>query len=129
MMMFYAEGKKLRASLFVCALVVAAATASLLPVTSVQAQTRTLPDFTDLVDQVGPSVVNIRTIEKVAQRAGNGEMDEEMQEFFRLLPARPARPVLRVPHRARRVAHPSLIGRSSRSLKKSDHVVWARASS
>jgi serine protease Do len=83
MMMFYAEGKKLRASLFVCALVVAAATASLLPVTSVQAQTRTLPDFTDLVDQVGPSVVNIRTIEKVAQRAGNGEMDEEMQEFFR----------------------------------------------
>ena len=47
------------------------------------AQTRTLPDFTDLVDQVGPSVVNIRTIEKVTPRAGNGEMDEEMQEFFR----------------------------------------------
>jgi len=49
----------------------------------VHAQTRTLPDFTDLVDQVGPSVVNIRTIEKVTPRAGNGEMDEEMQEFFR----------------------------------------------
>jgi len=28
------------------------------------AQNRTLPDFTDLVEQVGPSVVNIRTIER-----------------------------------------------------------------
>jgi len=44
--------------------------------------TRTLPDFTDLVDQVGPSVVNIRTVERVTRR-GSGEMDEEMQEFFR----------------------------------------------
>ncbi len=43
---------------------------------------RALPDFTDLVDQVGPSVVNIRTIERVTRR-GSGEMDEEMQEFFR----------------------------------------------
>ncbi len=46
---------------------------------------RGLPDFTDLVDQVGPSVVNIRTMERV--RAGIGSdgpmMDEEMQEFLR----------------------------------------------
>jgi serine protease Do len=45
---------------------------------------RTLPDFTDLVEQVGPSVVNIRTLERA--RAGPqipGGMDEEMQEFFR----------------------------------------------
>ena len=46
---------------------------------------RGLPDFTDLVDQVGPAVVNIRTMERVrgggsASGAGN---DEEMQEFFR----------------------------------------------
>jgi serine protease Do len=50
------------------------------------AQTRVLPDFTDLVEQVGPSVVNIRTIEKVMVRPGagnNGPMDEEMLEFFR----------------------------------------------
>ncbi|MBS0300595.1 MAG: serine peptidase, partial [Proteobacteria bacterium] len=26
---------------------------------------RTLPDFTDLVDQVSPAVVNIRTLERV----------------------------------------------------------------
>ena len=45
---------------------------------------RGLPDFTDLVEQVGPSVVNIRTLEKVRQNdAANGGPDEEMQEFFR----------------------------------------------
>ncbi len=46
------------------------------------AQTRTLPDFTDLVEQVGPSVVNIRTLEKVSARTGSGG-DEEMLEFFK----------------------------------------------
>ena len=46
-----------------------AATTAVLPVTPVWAQTRTLPDFTDLVDQVGPSVVNIRTLEKVKASA------------------------------------------------------------
>ena len=48
------------------------------------AQARALPDFTDLVEQVGPSVVNIRTLEKVPSRArpGNGS-DDEMLEFFR----------------------------------------------
>ena len=46
---------------------------------------RGLPDFTDLVDQVGPAVVNIRTVERVRAGAGGrgGQMDEEMQEFFR----------------------------------------------
>jgi len=45
---------------------------------------RGLPDFTPLVEQVGPSVVNIRTIEKVSHRGPsfNG-MDEDMLEFFR----------------------------------------------
>jgi len=60
----------------------------LLPTLSVQAQETTvmrgLPDFTPLVEQVGPSVVNIRTIEKVTRRGPsfNG-MDEDMLEFFR----------------------------------------------
>ncbi len=51
-----------------------------------QAQTRTLPDFTDLVELVGPSVVNIRTIDKsVPQSAAQpaDPQDEEMQELFR----------------------------------------------
>ena len=53
-----------------------------------QAQNRTLPDFTDLVEQVGPSVVNIRTIDKpspqvAAQNPPVDPQDEEMQELFR----------------------------------------------
>lgn len=46
------------------------------------AAARALPDFTDLVEQVGPSVVNIRTLEKV-RTPDPGEADAEMQEFFR----------------------------------------------
>ena len=45
---------------------------------------RGLPDFTELVEQVGPSVVNIRTLEKVRQPdPSSGEGEEDMQEFFR----------------------------------------------
>lgn len=63
-----------------------AVTASVMLATSASAvaQVRTLPDFTDLVEQVGPSVVNIRTLEKVSARSGAGGSDEEqMLEFFR----------------------------------------------
>lgn len=44
---------------------------------------RGLPDFTELVEHVGPSVVNIRTMEKISPRQGTSGMDEEMQEFFK----------------------------------------------
>ncbi|MGJ7542755.1 DegQ family serine endoprotease [Variovorax sp. LT1R16] len=89
-MLLKAEGRKLRSCLLASALVLTAA-GGLLPLTSAQAQARALPDFTDLVDQVGPAVVNIRTVEKVAQRGGgNGEADEEMQEFFRRFFGQPA---------------------------------------
>lgn len=54
----------------------------ILPTQPAWAQTRTLPDFTDLVEQVGPSVVNIRTSEKVKTAAAGGA-DEQMLEFFR----------------------------------------------
>ncbi|MDI1273403.1 DegQ family serine endoprotease [Polaromonas sp.] len=55
---------------------------AMMPVQQVMAQVRTLPDFTDLVEAVGPSVVNIRTIEKVKAGAA-GNADEQMLEFFR----------------------------------------------
>ena len=43
-----------------------------------------LPDFTSLVDQVGPSVVNIRTTEKVRSSAGgSSQQNEQMLEFFK----------------------------------------------
>ena len=57
--------------------------AALLPAEPVWAQVRTLPDFTDLVEQAGPSVVNIRTSEKVKASAAGGGADEQMLEFFR----------------------------------------------
>lgn len=57
------------------------------PATSTAAPLVTgLPDFTQLVERVGPSVVNIRTTQRV-QAADGGEfppgMDEQMQEFLR----------------------------------------------
>ena len=55
---------------------------AVLPVEPAWAQARALPDFTDLVEQVGPSVVNIRTSEK-AKAAATGGADEQMLEFFR----------------------------------------------
>jgi serine protease Do len=48
------------------------------------AAARGLPDFSDLVEQVGPSVVNIRTLERARAAGPQGSgVDEEMQEFFR----------------------------------------------
>ena len=48
------------------------------------AQAQGLPDFSDLVEKVGPAVVNIRTTERArAPRGGAGNLDEDMLEFFR----------------------------------------------
>jgi serine protease Do len=62
------------ASLMVFPAAQAAAPVAVTPVTG-------LPDFADLVDKVGPAVVNIRTTERV--RLDQGGPDQEMQEFLR----------------------------------------------
>ncbi len=60
-----------------CALTLAAA-----PLSGA-AQARELPDFTDLAERMSPTVVNIRTTERVRPGAGGGgEVDEKMREFF-----------------------------------------------
>ncbi len=78
------DWKNLRSFAVVGALAVGT-TVALMPTKPISAQSapqpRGLPDFTDLVEQVGPAVVNIRTVEKVRQSSGPGE--EEMQELFR----------------------------------------------
>ncbi len=63
---------------------------------TVQAQTVQLPDFTELVERVGPSVVNIRTTERAragAASPGGAEVDPNIEEFFRRfgipIPGRP----------------------------------------
>ena len=63
---------------------IAGVTALALASSPTWAQVRALPDFTDLVDQVGPSVVNIRTLEKVTAKSPAGTPgEEEMLEFFK----------------------------------------------
>lgn len=89
--MFRMDTKNLRSCGLAMALAVAGAVA-FTPATPAFAQSapqpRSLPDFTDLVEQVSPAVVNIRTTERSRGAAagpggGGGQMDEEMQEFFR----------------------------------------------
>ena len=82
-MMFQINLIPLRA-LALNALVTLSLSAAILAPQPALAQARALPDFTDLVDQVGPSVVNIRTLEKAkpASAAGGGN-EEQMLEFFR----------------------------------------------
>jgi serine protease Do len=80
-MMLELNLKPLRSCLAAGLFAVVSVTA-LIPMRPVWAQNRTLPDFTDLVEQVGPSVVNIRTSEKVKAAAAGG-VDEQMLEFFR----------------------------------------------
>jgi serine protease Do len=79
-----------RRMLQLAAAVLGAAAMALPPVVSAQA----LPDFTELVERVGPSVVNIRTMERGRANApGAGEVDPSMEEFFRRfgipMPGRP----------------------------------------
>ena len=81
--MFQVSLKNIRSAALLCSLALVSV-ATLVPSAPVWAQTRTLPDFTDLVEQVGPSVVNIRTLEKASAHAAQGNgMDEEMLEFFK----------------------------------------------
>jgi serine protease Do len=57
-------------------------------------QAQALPDFSGLVEQVGPAVVGIRTTEHVRTGRGGPQIDEDMLEFFRRfgipIPNRPA---------------------------------------
>ncbi len=68
------------------------------PAVPVAPSVRGLPDFTDLVDQASPAVVNIRTVERVRGGSGRGGAgDEEMQELLRRffgipLPGAPRQP-------------------------------------
>ncbi|MCY7371573.1 MAG: Do family serine endopeptidase [Polaromonas sp.] len=80
--MFKANSSGIRSWLLNGLLAVLFSSGVLLAPLSASAQGRTLPDFTDLVDLVGPSVVNIRTLEKRAT-AGAGNTDEQMLEFFK----------------------------------------------
>ena len=103
-MLSFLTFQRLRTVAASLALVFTSATLVLAPWQTAMAQVRTLPDFTDLVDLVGPSVVNIRTMEKVVPRtAPGGSGDEEMMEFFR----RFGLPMPNIPRQAPRSNRPA----------------------
>ena len=65
-----------------------------------------LPDFTELVEKVGPAVVGIRTTQRARSARGGAapEIDDDMLEFFRRVgipipnqPGQPNRPNPRAP--------------------------------
>ncbi len=97
------DWKKIRSGVL-AGVFAATASLSLVPVAPAVAQARALPDFTDLVEQVGPSVVNIRILEKVTARPEQGTgMDDDMLEFFR----RFGLPMPNIPRQAPRPNRPS----------------------
>ncbi len=68
------------------ALLAAVALLAWAPASAQSGAVRELPDFTELVERVGPAVVNIRTAERRTggeASSGGGEIDEQMREFFR----------------------------------------------
>ncbi|WP_210756976.1 DegQ family serine endoprotease [Azohydromonas sediminis] len=78
----------------VAGVTLAAALLAVWPVADAAAQTVALPDFTELVERVGPAVVNIRTLERGRQVSrATPELDPNMEEFLRRfgipLPGRP----------------------------------------
>ncbi|MCV2354501.1 DegQ family serine endoprotease [Paucibacter sp. B2R-40] len=83
-MKFQSAYRPLRLSRLILSAAALSLSLSLLPGQS-HAQARDLPDFTELVERVGPAVVNIRTSERARNAAANGgpEIDEQMQEFLR----------------------------------------------
>ena len=66
--------------------VIAAATTVAPATTAAPVIVKGLPDFTELVEKVGPSVVSIRTTQRVSddgEEGGGEEADAQMREFFK----------------------------------------------
>jgi serine protease Do len=87
-----------------------------------------LPDFTELVEKVGPAVVNLRTLERARQaRAGSGDPEDEMAELLRRFFGQPPGSQRPMPRTPRPDAEPQQRGLASGFVLNADGYILTNA--